>query len=404
MKVGSLFAGIGGCDVGLAAAGMESVWQVEKEPFCLAVLKTHFPKAQRATDILTCRGLTSSVPASLARMSQLPESGPDSRAHAQDCFTSLHESCASFDPLGSSSRMFPDFSVQTTEETLQKSCAFSWSSAGMGFRGVCLTASFSESPNAAAVCSLSDVLESHVPQRFFLSPRAAMGILRLAEKRGRTLPSRLQAALESLATQAEGIRKTITTSSPVTLSAETSDLTRLLKISSSKLGSPETAAADLGQSVRHSKQNPGKPEKATEHPSLSKMSAPSKKGNTGWGLKREACVPPSESQNCMESLTPAEQLTLNHVGADIQLTKPQAEGSTSPRPYDTLEAEGPTTTTLKADSCMSVRRLTPTECETLQAFPKGWTVPATEHWGTRSQRQLLSGLEGESLQRIEAEV
>jgi site-specific DNA-cytosine methylase len=34
----------------------------------------------------------------------------------------------------------------------------------------------------------------------------------------------------------------------------------------------------------------------------------------------------------------------------------------------------------------SVRRLTPTECETLQAFPKGWTVPDIEHWETRSRR------------------
>jgi len=32
---------------------------------------------------------------------------------------------------------------------------------------------------------------------------------------------------------------------------------------------------------------------------------------------------------------------------------------------------------------LSVRRLTPTECEILQGFPSGWTVPDTEHWGTR---------------------
>ena len=217
MRVGSLFAGIGGFDAGLEAAGMESSWQVEIEPFCRAVLATHFPEAQRAEDIRTCRGLTSSVPASRARIGR-------SRARERDCqeraalsFTSLRESCTSFDPLGSSSRMFPDFSVVTTDETLRKSSGFSWSSAGMGFNGVCLTASFSESPNVADVCSLSDVLESHVPQRFFLSPMAAQGILRRARKRGRELPPRLQAALESLATRPdEGGKMTSTSQSDTT--------------------------------------------------------------------------------------------------------------------------------------------------------------------------------------------
>ena len=212
MIVGSLFAGIGGFDEGLRQAGMESLWQVEKEPFCLKVLKTRFPNAERAHDILTCRGLTSSVPASHARIGRSRERERDCQAHVARSFTSLQESCTSFDPLGSCSRMFPDFSVLTTDETLRKSSGFSWSSAGMGFNGVCLTASFSESPSAAAVCSLSDVLESHAPQRFFLSQKAAEGILRRAQKRGRTLPSRLQAALESLATRRGDEERTISTS------------------------------------------------------------------------------------------------------------------------------------------------------------------------------------------------
>jgi hypothetical protein len=35
---------------------------------------------------------------------------------------------------------------------------------------------------------LADVLEDEVAPKYFLSPRAAAGILRRAEKRGRTLP------------------------------------------------------------------------------------------------------------------------------------------------------------------------------------------------------------------------
>jgi DNA (cytosine-5)-methyltransferase 1 len=43
------------------------------------------------------------------------------------------------------------------------------------------------------------VLQDDVPSKYFLSPRAAAGILRRAEKRGRALPSHLLAALEAVA-------------------------------------------------------------------------------------------------------------------------------------------------------------------------------------------------------------
>jgi len=51
------------------------------------------------------------------------------------------------------------------------------------------------------VCSLSDILEGSgtVPQRYFLSARACAGILRRAEKRGKSLPPSLHAALEAVA-------------------------------------------------------------------------------------------------------------------------------------------------------------------------------------------------------------
>lgn len=51
MKFLSLFSGIGGMDLGLERAGMECVGQVEIDPFCLAVLKKHWPNVKRMTDI-----------------------------------------------------------------------------------------------------------------------------------------------------------------------------------------------------------------------------------------------------------------------------------------------------------------------------------------------------------------
>jgi hypothetical protein len=57
-----------------------------------------------------------------------------------------------------------------------------------------------EWPSAAVVCSLSDTLETgDLPQRFFLSATACQGILRRAEKRGKTLPAALQRALQAVA-------------------------------------------------------------------------------------------------------------------------------------------------------------------------------------------------------------
>jgi DNA (cytosine-5)-methyltransferase 1 len=50
--VGSLFAGIGGFDLGFERAGFKTVWQVEKNADCRIVLRSQFPNADRGvTDV-----------------------------------------------------------------------------------------------------------------------------------------------------------------------------------------------------------------------------------------------------------------------------------------------------------------------------------------------------------------
>lgn len=56
VRVLSLCSGIGGGDLAAEWAGMEIAGQVEKEPFCLAVLQKHWPQVPRKTDIYETKG------------------------------------------------------------------------------------------------------------------------------------------------------------------------------------------------------------------------------------------------------------------------------------------------------------------------------------------------------------
>jgi len=54
MKCGSLFAGIGGFDLGFEQAGFRTHWQVEINPIHRLVLAERFPHAQQFADIRDC--------------------------------------------------------------------------------------------------------------------------------------------------------------------------------------------------------------------------------------------------------------------------------------------------------------------------------------------------------------
>ena len=56
MRVGSLFSGIGGFDLGFERAGMSVVWQSEIDPFAAAVLRKHWPHVPNLGDVRSVRG------------------------------------------------------------------------------------------------------------------------------------------------------------------------------------------------------------------------------------------------------------------------------------------------------------------------------------------------------------
>ena len=53
LTFGSLFAGIGGIDLGFERAGLECRWQVEIDSYCQAVLARHWPRVRRWDDVQT---------------------------------------------------------------------------------------------------------------------------------------------------------------------------------------------------------------------------------------------------------------------------------------------------------------------------------------------------------------
>lgn len=53
LRFGSLFAGVGGFDLGFERAGLRCAWQVEIDPFCRDILERHWPGVRRHGDVGT---------------------------------------------------------------------------------------------------------------------------------------------------------------------------------------------------------------------------------------------------------------------------------------------------------------------------------------------------------------
>ena len=71
----------------------------------------------------------------------------------------------------------------------------SWET-GIPWLGASSTLNFGECPNVVEESGLSQILEDNVPQKYYLSERACIGVLRRAERRGKELKPILKLALE----------------------------------------------------------------------------------------------------------------------------------------------------------------------------------------------------------------
>jgi hypothetical protein len=232
VNVGSLFSGIGGLDHGLSRAGFRHAFFCEQDPWRRGVLGERWPGVPVYDDVRAVggtEGLRGEVPDGPLHDSvssyRRYEAGRGAIAllcggfpcqdlsvagrraglqagEARPSSSSSHGSQTSlFQPEGtSSSRTFPDYFPAKADE-ISPSFSRRWPSSGFTTSpGECWTADTSECPSGGGVSScLADVIQDNVASKYFLSPRAAAGILRRAEKRGRELPSHLLAALEAVA-------------------------------------------------------------------------------------------------------------------------------------------------------------------------------------------------------------
>jgi hypothetical protein len=163
-----------------------------------------------------------SAEASPAKTSQSQENEPVLPGKDQDSSMKQHESQTLFSGMGdgSSLRTYPDC-FPATEALTSGSFSRRWPTSGFTTSpGELWTADTSECHNGGgAYSSLPGVLEATVPERFYLSQKAAAGILRRAEKRGRALPPTLDRALRTLSTEGKA-DPTITQRKPTTVSQE----------------------------------------------------------------------------------------------------------------------------------------------------------------------------------------
>ena len=100
MKFGSLFAGIGGLDLGLERAGMKCTWQVEIDDYCTRVLEKHWPDVRRYRDVKEIHGVMAHAESKQGRDQpqdfadgKRGQSGGKSRSSRIDGTTTICPSC-----------------------------------------------------------------------------------------------------------------------------------------------------------------------------------------------------------------------------------------------------------------------------------------------------------------------
>lgn len=179
LKLLDLFSGIGGFS--LAAQWvwgdeLEIVAFCEIDKFCQKVLKKHWPDVPIKEDIRTFLRQDSHVKTFLSQGEER-----DSPENKRGCGENWQDLLRLLNQNGLSSKMFPDFSLQIMDKIWPK-LSEPFPKSGIAWSGQCLTLNISEWPKDASGCGLSEVLETSVPQKYYLSLKAIKGMINRSKK------------------------------------------------------------------------------------------------------------------------------------------------------------------------------------------------------------------------------
>ena len=228
IKLGSLFSGSGGFELGAILAGIRPVWNSEIEPFPIRVTTRRLPSVKHYGDVSAINGaqiepvdiITFGSPCQDMSIAGKREGlgGSQSSLFYQAVRIvkeTREETNGQYPryivwenvPGAFSSNKGEDFRTVLEEICRIKDPAVSvagcarWET-GTLWPGASSMPNTGASPSEESASTLSQILMDKVPERFYLSPRACQGILRRASEHGRVLPDVLRLALERQAQSA----------------------------------------------------------------------------------------------------------------------------------------------------------------------------------------------------------
>ena len=212
------------------------------------------------------------------------------------------------------------------------------------------THSFGECPRDGAESYLSQILEDAPPRKYYLSAKAFLGILNRAAKRGKDLPEALKTALLMQSESGGGGNKSA-----------------VLRLNDQGGSVTVFDPAQITSPVNRSRPAPGKP----CHTLTSRMGTGG--GNVPIMFRQQRFG----SYNWDDVAGTCKARDGKDGTANLVCAVDCRNGTENPETNGTLQAKSAGGQSLNLNNvvreAMTVRRLTPLECERLQGFPDGWT-------------------------------